>query len=93
MRAETLDTITNAASRTTYLGSGVAVWSWLASNEFLGLMGAAVAIGGLLVNWYYRREANAREAAAHAMAMEEQQLRLDLLRRKRGTRHDDSVED
>ena len=80
--AEQVEAITSAASRTTYAGAGVALWSWVTSNGFLGLVGAAVAIGGLLVNWYYRREADARERAAHELQMEEQRLRVALLKQR-----------
>jgi hypothetical protein len=38
---------------------------WLASNEFLGLVGALVAVGGLVVTWYYKREANKRLIEEH----------------------------
>jgi hypothetical protein len=40
-------------------------------------VGAAVAIGGLLINWYYRRESNKRQAAEHEVRMRRLRKGLD----------------
>lgn len=74
MKTETIEQVGGAASKVTLAGAGITGWGWLASNEFLGLVGAVVAIGGLAVTWYYKREANQRHAAEH-------QLRMARLRR------------
>lgn len=74
MKTETIEQVGGAANKVTLAGAGISGWGWLASNEFLGLVGALVAIGGLVVTWYYKREANKRHAAEH-------QLRMARLRR------------
>lgn len=74
MKTETIEQVGGAANKVTLAGAGLSGWGWLASNEFLGLVGALVAIGGLVVTWYYKREANKRHAAEH-------QLRMARLRR------------
>lgn len=58
------------------IGGGVAsAWGFLTSNGFVGAVGALVAIGGLFVTWYYKREANRRLAAEHKARMLEFELR------------------
>ncbi len=47
---------------------------WFLSNEFFGLVGAVVAVGGLVLAWYYKREANRRQLVEH-------ELRVARLRR------------
>lgn len=74
MKTETIEQVGGAANKVTLAGAGLSGWGWLASNESLGLVGALVAIGGLVVTWYYKREANKRHAAEH-------QLRMARLRR------------
>jgi len=74
MKTETIEQVGGAANKVTLAGAGISGWGWLASNEFLGLVGALVAVGGLVVTWYYKREANKRHAAEH-------QLRMARLRR------------
>ncbi len=76
MKTETIEQVGGAANKVTLAGAGMTGWGWLASNEFLGLVGALVAVGGLVVTWYYKREANRRHAREH-------ELRMELLRRGR----------
>ena len=77
MKTETIDAIAAAGGKTTIAGASMTGFGWLTSNEFLGLVGAAVAIGGLLVNWYYRRESNKRQAAEHEVRMQRLRKGLD----------------
>ena len=69
MKTETIEQVGGAANKVTLAGAGMTGWGWLASNEFLGLVGALVAVGGLVVTWYYKREANRRQAREHALRM------------------------
>lgn len=69
MKTETIEQVGGAANKVTLAGAGMTGWGWLASNEFLGLMGALVAVGGLVVTWYYKREANNRHADEHRLRM------------------------
>ena len=65
MKTETIEQVGGAANKVTLAGAGITGWGWLASNEFLGLVGALVAVGGLVVTWYYKREANKRLIEEH----------------------------
>ncbi|WP_010465723.1 holin [Acidovorax radicis] len=69
MKTETIEQVGGAANKVTLAGAGMTGWGWLASNEFLGLVGALVAVGGLVVTWYYKREANKRHADEHRLRM------------------------
>ena len=74
MKNETIDTLGATGSKAIMAGTGMTSWGWLTSNEFLGLVGAFVAIAGLCLTWYYKRLSNARQEAEH-------QLRMARLRR------------
>ena len=80
MKSETVDAIdvTMAAvgTKATYTGIGVSGLGWFLSNEFFGLIGAAVAVAGLAITWYYKHKANKRHEREH-------ELRMLLLRRGR----------
>jgi hypothetical protein len=69
MKNETIDALGATGGKTIATGAGLTSFGWLTSNEFLGLVGAAVAIAGLAVTWYYKREANRRQAREHALRM------------------------
>lgn len=70
------------ADRTTALGAGIAGLGYLSASELAAIIGAIVALGGLLVSWYYKRAANSRLTREHELHMQEQQLRIELLRSK-----------
>ncbi|WP_398493360.1 holin [Variovorax sp.] len=74
MRNETIDALAAAGSKATATGVGMTGVGWFLSNEFFGLVGAVVAVGGLVLAWYYKREANRRQAVEH-------ELRVARLRR------------
>lgn len=59
-----------AASKSTYGGAATSFLGWLLSSEFTIIVGLVVAVGGFIVNWYYKREANRRQAAESALRME-----------------------
>jgi hypothetical protein len=66
----TLDTTMAAVgSKATYTGAGTSIFGWLTANEFAVLIGVAVAIGGFVVNWYYRHKEDRRQQAEHDRRM------------------------
>ena len=44
------------------------------------MFGVCIALLGALVSWYYKREANRRLAAEHALRQQERQIRIDIMR-------------
>ncbi|MGV3679933.1 MAG: holin [Acidovorax sp.] len=74
MKDQTVEQLGAAGSKTIVTGVGLTSFSWITSNEFLGLVGAAVAIAGLIITWWYKRKANARQEVEH-------QLRVARLRK------------
>ena len=86
MKAETLEAIGSAGNKVTVLGGSVAVAGKLSATDIAAYVGAAVAIVGLLITWYYKREANKRQAAddrrreaAHQRREEERAMRMQLM--------------
>lgn len=73
MKDQAIEVATTVGSKTTFAGASMTWLGWLASNEVLGVIGAAVAIAGLAVTWYYKAEANRRQQSEH-------ELRMSLLR-------------
>lgn len=61
-------TVAGIASKTTYGGTGLTIGGFLLTNEFAVLVGILAAVGGFLVNWYYKRQALQLEIAARARA-------------------------
>ena len=89
MKTETLESIGAAGSKATIAGGSVAVAGKMTATDIATYVGAAVAIIGLLITWYYKREANRRLAAEHALRQQERQIRIDLMRATgRPMRHD-----
>lgn len=48
--------ISGAASKITYAGAGGSFLGWLTSSEIIGLIGILLAVGGFIVNWYYKHK-------------------------------------
>ena len=70
MKEQTLEaTISTVASKATYTGAGTSVMGWVLSSEFTILIGLMVAIGGFLVNWYYKHKEDRRQQAEHDRRM------------------------
>ena len=89
MKTETLESIGAAGYKATIAGGSVAVAGKMTATDIATYVGAAVAIIGLLITWYYKREANRRLAAEHALRQQERQIRIDLMRATgRPVRHD-----
>ena len=87
MKTETLEAIGAAGNKATILGGSVAVAGKLSSADIAAYIGAAVAIIGLLITWFYKREANKRQAAddrrreaEHQRRDAERSLRMELMR-------------
>lgn len=80
MKPETLDSIGAAGTKVTILGAGTAGAGWLTASEFAAIVGALVAIAGLVVTWYYKRKANRRLEVEHLLRQQERQMRMDLMR-------------
>lgn len=83
MRTEAAQLASDVASKGTYVSAAYAVLGWLTSSQSAVLVGILAALGGLAVNWYYKREANKRLAAEHALRQQERQMRIDLMRATR----------
>lgn len=67
MKDQTIDTLGATGTKAIAAGTGLTSFGWITSNEFLGLVGAGVAIAGLCITWYYKREANRRQAIEHEL--------------------------
>ena len=61
MKTETLEAIGAAGNKATIIGGSVAVAGKLSAADIAAYIGAAVAIIGLLITWFYKREANKRD--------------------------------
>lgn len=98
MKIETLDAIGAAGNKATIVGGSVAVFGKMSSADLAAYTGAAVAIIGLLITWYYKREANKRQAADERRREreierrdEERRLRMEMMRTSgRPIYHEDS---
>lgn len=62
--------VTTVASKSTYGGAATSLLGWMVSSQATVLVGLAVAVGGFIVNWYYKREANKRALELHAAMLE-----------------------
>ena len=69
MKSETLDTLSATGTKTIVTGVSMTGWGWFTSNEFFGLIGAAVAVAGLAITWYYKHKANKRHEREHELRM------------------------
>ena len=87
MKTETLEAIGAVGNKATIVGGAVAVAGEWAATEIATYIGAAVAVIGLIVTWYYKREANKRQAAddrrreaEHQRRETEHDMRMQLMR-------------
>lgn len=69
-------TVASVASKATGTGSAVTVVGWLTSSDFGMWAGIVIGVGGLIINWYYRRKTDRREAEAHEMRIYKMQRQL-----------------
>lgn len=80
MKTETLESLGAAGNKATIVGGSVAGAGWLTASEFAAIVGAIVAVAGLAITWYYKREANRRLVAEHNLRQQERQIRIDMMR-------------
>lgn len=64
-------TLAAVGSKVTYGGATTSIFGWMTSNEFAVLIGACVAVGGFIVNWYYRHKEDKRQQEEHDRRMRE----------------------
>ena len=69
LTAETAAVISDVASKTTYIGGLGGFFAWLLSIDILPWAGLFVAMAGLIVNWYYRRQENKRAQEIHDLTV------------------------
>ncbi len=70
MKDQTMEAaVSAAASKSTYAGAGTSVMGWMMSSEFTILIGLLVAVGGFLVNWYYKAKEDKRRQVEHDRRM------------------------
>ena len=70
MNNEAINNLATLGDRTAGAGAGLGVFGRFLSSQFIGLAGLVVALIGVLISWYYKREANRRHIAEHALRME-----------------------
>ena len=70
MNDETISNLASMGDRARDAGAGLGVFGWLLSSQFIGLAGVVVTLIGVLISWYYKREANRRHVAEHDLRME-----------------------
>lgn len=80
MKTETIEIIGDIGNKTTIAGGGIAGAGWLTASEFAAIVGAIVAVAGLMITWYYKREANRRWAAEHVLRQEAMLIRVARMR-------------
>lgn len=89
MKREITDaTMSSYASKLTTTGAGTAVVGGLSHNEVLAIIGAAVAVLGLLTNWYFQHRRDARERREDERREAEHQKRMRQMQTKPGDLHD-----
>lgn len=64
-------TVAAIANKVTYTGGATAFVGGLTANELAAIGGLIVAVVGLVVQWYYKRKADRREAEFHAVRLRE----------------------
>jgi hypothetical protein len=67
MQHETLETVAQTASKVTYVSSGGAILFGLTANEIAAFGGLIIGVLTWLVNFYYRRKSDRREAKLYEL--------------------------
>ena len=80
MKTETLDSIGANGTKLSIIGAGTASAGLWTASEIAAIVGALVAIAGLIITWYYKRAADQRMVAEHSLRQQERQIRIDLMR-------------
>ena len=66
--------IANGAINATYTGAGAAMIGFLAADTVTAVLGATVAVGGFITNWYYRYKEDKRRQREHEMRLREHDI-------------------
>lgn len=83
VKTEAAEVITaKIASVTTYGAAGTTLLGWLLSNQGAVFFGIVGVVGGMAINWYYKRKADLRAQRADARA-ERAEARAELLTQAR----------
>ena len=70
--------VSSAATKTTYAGAASGFLAYLASVDVLAWLGIAIALGGFVVNWYYKRLENKRADEIHELKVKQWQGNCDV---------------
>lgn len=70
--------VSSAATKTTYAGAASGFLAYLASVDVLAWLGIAIALGGFVVNWYYKRLENKRADEIHELKVKQWQGKCDV---------------
>lgn len=73
-------TVLAVSNKATVFGGGTSLLGFVASMNWLGILGFLIALTGLLVSWYYSSKKNAREEAEHQARMAEYDARLQAIK-------------
>lgn len=63
--------IAASASNATYTGASAAVLGFLAADTVTAVLGATVAVGGFITNWYYKYKEDKRRQQEHELRLRE----------------------
>lgn len=63
--------IAASASNATYTGAGAAMLGFLTADTVTAVLGATVAVGGFITNWYYRYKEDKRRQQEHELRLRE----------------------
>lgn len=61
--------IANGAINATYTGAGAAILGFLAADTVTAVLGATVAVGGFITNWYYKYKEDKRRQKEHELRL------------------------
>ncbi|MBS0453954.1 MAG: hypothetical protein JSS14_21850 [Proteobacteria bacterium] len=65
------------AAKVTPYGTAGAIVGWLASSEVTIILGLLIAVGGFVVNWYYKAKADRRSELVHELRVARLRQGLD----------------
>lgn len=70
MKIELIEQMAEAGNKATASGAALGLYGWMVSSGFLGLVGAAVAVLGLLVNLFFKIQSNRRARHLYLLKIE-----------------------
>lgn len=66
--------IAASASNATYTGASAAVLGFLTADMVTAVLGASVAVGGFITNWYFRYKEDKRRQKEHELRLLERDV-------------------